>query len=57
MQGGEIREIGLLGDHCPSRAVILEVWLACEIWLKSAGLTSQLKLAFYNFFAGSRCNW
>jgi len=27
-------------------------WLAGEIWHKSAGLTSQLKLAFYNFFVG-----
>jgi len=25
-------------------------WLAGEIWLKSAGLTSQHKLAFYDFF-------
>jgi len=25
-------------------------WLASEIWLKSAGLTSQLKLAFTTFY-------
>jgi len=24
-------------------------WLAGEIWLKSSGLTSRLKLAFYDF--------
>jgi len=27
-------------------------WLPGEIWLKLAGLTSRLKLAFYDFFAG-----
>ena len=27
-------------------------WLAGEIWLKSAGLTSRFKLAFYDIFAG-----
>jgi len=29
--------------------------LAGEIGLKSAWLTIRLKLAFYDFFAGSRC--
>ena len=33
-------------------------WLSnAKFWFKSAGLTSRLKLAFYHFFAGSRCNW
>jgi len=35
----------------------LESWLAGEIWLKSAWLIIRLKLAFYDFFADSRCNW
>jgi len=29
-------------------------WLAGEIWLKSAGLTTQFKLAFYDFFCRFR---
>ena len=29
---------------------------AGEIWLKSAGLTSWLELAFCDIFAGFRCN-
>ena len=40
-----------------TQCILAGGWLAGEIWLKSAGLTTQLKLAFYDFFAGSRCSW
>ena len=46
-----------LGDPSSAGLASWRLAIAGEIWLKSAGLTSWLKLAFYDFFARYRCNW